>query len=85
MLELPTPKRRRAHWLAIALLGGAAALSSCATQKPAPNLVSDPDAVSGSAIPWNRPANWEGRGNIPSNIGGNDAFGANGNGGTGGY
>ncbi len=75
----------RKRTLVFALLG-IAALSGCATQKSAPAIVSDPDARADSSIPWNRPANWEGRGNIPNGIGGNsDPFGASGNGGTGGY
>ncbi len=50
-------------------------------------LVSDPDARTGSAIPWNKPANWEGRGNIPpgAGFGGTEPFGGSGTGGTGGY
>ncbi len=86
MLETPILKRRHARWLAIALLGAAAALSSCASQRPTTALVSDPDAGHESAIPWNRPANWEGRGNIPNSAGGRtDGFDTSGNGGTGGY
>ena len=86
MLETPIHKRRPARWLAFALLGAAAALSSCATQEKTAALVSDPDAGHDSSIPWSRPANWEGRGNVPGGISGrNDAFGASGTGGTGGY
>ena len=75
--------------LTVAMLALAATLSSCASDKPQTALVNDPDAQVGSAIPWNRPANWEGRGNIPGGVGTagqGDAFGGgNGTGGTGGY
>ena len=80
--------RKLPHALAILFVaaGALGSFSSCASDKPAPTLVSDPDARAGSAIPWNRPANWEGKGNIPGGISnGQDPFGQSGNGGTGGY
>ncbi|MBA3831199.1 MAG: hypothetical protein H0X34_04790 [Chthoniobacterales bacterium] len=89
MLEARIRNLCQPRGLTIALLavGAAAALSSCATQKPPMALVSDPDARTGSAIPWNKPANWEGRGNIPpgAGFGGTEPFGGSGTGGTGGY
>lgn len=48
----------------MALLGLGLFLVACAS-KPAPELVSDPDAQRGSAIPWNKPASWEGQANVP--------------------
>lgn len=71
----------------IALLGLAAGLSSCASQHPAATaLVNDPDARGESSVPWNRPANWEGRGNIPSGgFGGANDPTRGSTGGTGGY
>lgn len=51
--------------LTIALLATSAALSSCASNAPKTALVNDPDARPGSAIPWNKPATWEGRENLP--------------------
>lgn len=74
--------------LTIALLALAASLSSCASDKPQTALVNDPDAQVGSSIPWNKPAQWEGRGNLPGGLGASgqgDAFGGSGAGGTGGY
>ncbi len=87
MLEAPIRNLWQPRALTIALLAAAAALSSCASQKPQTALVSDPDARTGSAIPWNKPANWEGRGNLPPGAGGGatDPFGGSGVGGTGGY
>lgn len=83
MLEARIRNLWQPRGLTIALLAAAAALSSCASQKPQAALVSDPDARTGSAIPWNKPAQWEGRGNLPGGLGTNDPFG--GTGGTGGY
>ncbi len=74
--------------LTIAFLALAATLSSCASDKPQTALVNDPDAQVGSSIPWNKPAQWEGRGNLPGGLGASgqgDAFGGSGAGGTGGY
>ncbi len=72
--------------LTIALLALAATLTSCASDKPQTALVNDPDAQVGSSIPWNKPANWEGRGNIPGNVGSpGSGFDTSGTGGTGGY
>ena len=88
MLEARILKNWRPRCLTILLLALAACLSSCATQKPTQTaLVSDPDARAGSAIPWNKPANWEGPGNLPGGLGNgtNDPFGTSGTGGTGGY
>lgn len=87
MLEARIRNLCQPRSLTIALLAVGAALSSCASQKPPTALVSDPDARTGSAIPWNKPANWEGHGNIPpgAGLGGSDPFGQSGNGGTGGY
>jgi hypothetical protein len=66
---------RSRRCLTIVLFGASAFLSSCATQQPKQTaLVADPDAKPGSAIPWNRPASWEGRENLPD-VTGNGAFG----------
>ncbi|HEY2799121.1 MAG TPA: hypothetical protein VGI85_00880 [Chthoniobacterales bacterium] len=51
--------------LTIVLMATSATLSSCASQAPKTALVSDPDAHPDSAIPWNRPASWEGREGLP--------------------
>lgn len=82
----------RSFWqprcLVIASLAAAAFLSSCASNKPPTALVNDPDAQVGSSIPWNKPAQWEGRGNLPPGLGSTaqgDAFGGANPGGTGGY
>lgn len=88
MLGIQIRKWAQPHCLMIVLLAAAAAasFSSCASETPKTALISDPDARDGSAIPWNRPANWEGKGNIPGGISaGQDPFGQSGNGGTGGY
>jgi hypothetical protein len=87
---LGTQIRKFALGLASLLLaaGAVSTFSSCASEQPTTTaLVSDPDARGGSTIPWNRPANWEGRGNLPPGVGGNgqDPFGQSGYGGTGGY
>ena len=74
--------------LTIAMLALAATLSSCASDKPQTALVNDPDAQVGSAIPWNKPAQWEGRGNLPGDLGVSgqgEAFGGGNPGGSGGY
>jgi len=42
---------------------------SCATEKEAPRLVSDPDDRPESSIPWNRQEKWEIGGGIPSELG----------------
>ena len=65
MLELLTRNCRGTRCLTIGLLAVSAALSSCASQAPKTALVSDPDARPGSAIPWNKPATWEGREGLP--------------------
>ncbi len=88
MLEARIRKFCSAFCLTSALFGVATVLSSCATEKPKQTaLVSDPDARAGTSIPWNKPANWEGRGNLPGGLGNgqNDPFGQSGYGGTGGY
>ena len=74
--------------LLIASLAAAAFLSSCASSKPQTALVNDPDGQVGSSIPWNKPAQFEGRGNLPPGLGSGvqgDAFGGANPGGTGGY
>jgi hypothetical protein len=89
MLEALILKARQPRCLTILLLAAAAAaLSSCASSKPQTALVNDPDAQASSSIPWNKPAQWEGRGNLPTDLGSSrqgDAFGGNNTGGTGGY
>ena len=55
--------------LMIVLLAGAAFLPACATQPKQVALVSDPDSQTNSAIPWNKPASWEGRGDLPPGLG----------------
>lgn len=74
MLEAQILEHRWKRGLTIAFLGAAAFLSSCASQPKQTALVSDPDARSDSAIPWNKPERWEGRENIPGGIGGENAF-----------
>jgi hypothetical protein len=78
MLEVQVRNRWRPFCLTIALLAAAAALSSCASQPKQTALVADPDAQSGSAIPWNKPATWEGRENVPAGIGEDGSFGGGG-------
>lgn len=89
MLGIRILKLVQSHCLTIALFAGlAGGFTSCASQRPATALVSDPDARGESSVPWNRPANWEGKGDIPTGISsasGQDPFGQSGNGGTGGY
>ena len=52
--------RRLGRNVALALLSAMAiTLVSCATQKQAPRLVSDPDDRPDSAIPWNKQEKWE--------------------------
>jgi outer membrane biogenesis lipoprotein LolB len=41
------------------LLVGCALFVGCATQKPAPTLVNDPDAKHESSLPWNKQEKWE--------------------------
>jgi hypothetical protein len=38
------------------------AFAACATQKPQPALVDDPDAKKESQIPWNKQEQWETQG-----------------------
>jgi hypothetical protein len=45
---------------ALLLLAGCMAFAACATQKPQPALVDDPDAKKESQIPWNKQEKWEG-------------------------
>jgi hypothetical protein len=80
MLEAPIPNRRRGRCLTIALLATViAAFASCATNKPQPALVDDPDSQrASSSIPWNKPQNWEGRENFPSGMGGDPSMGGQG-------
>jgi hypothetical protein len=89
MLGIPIFKMAQPHNLVILFLAATAitTFSSCASEQPKTALVSDPDARGESSIPWNRPANWEGRGNLPPGVAGTgqDPFGQSGNGGTGGY
>ena len=71
MLATPIHRQGLNLWLAIFLLTLAAvAFSSCATEKPPPTLVSDPDSHGESSIPWNKPAKWESSVNVPGGIGG---------------
>ncbi|HEY1770611.1 MAG TPA: hypothetical protein VGG02_10205 [Chthoniobacterales bacterium] len=77
MLEALTHNRTARRCLTIALLTIAAGLSGCASTKPPPALVSDPNAGQDSAIPWNHPASWEGREGMPDNVQ-DGAFGGNG-------
>src|SRR5467141_2840674 len=44
---------------ALLLLAGCMALVACATEKPRPALVDDPDSKKESAIPWNKQEKWE--------------------------
>lgn len=53
------PKRS----ISLLLLGVACTLMiSCATEKPKPALVDDPDAAAESQIPWNKQEKWETQG-----------------------
>jgi hypothetical protein len=54
------PKRKIA--LGLLLIGGALFFGACATQKPAPALVNDPDAKHESQLPWNQQEKWESEG-----------------------
>jgi outer membrane biogenesis lipoprotein LolB len=47
---------------ALLLLAGCMAFAACATQKPQPALVDDPDAKKESQIPWNKQEKWESQG-----------------------
>jgi outer membrane biogenesis lipoprotein LolB len=47
---------------ALLLLAGCMAFAACATQKPQPALVDDPDAKKESQIPWNKQEKWETQG-----------------------
>src|SRR5256885_13875516 len=47
---------------ALLLLAGCMALVACATEKPRPALVDDPDAKKESQIPWNKQEKWESQG-----------------------
>lgn len=89
MLEARIHNLWQVRCLPLALLAASAMLSACASHPPQTALVNDPDAQVGSSIPWNKPAQWEGRGNLPANIGSRggqgDAFGGSNTGGTGGY
>lgn len=77
MLATIIPEKRRSRCLTIAVLAVfAAALASCASQPKQADLVTDPDAQQASAIPWNKPAKWEGRAGLPET--GTDAFGGGG-------
>lgn len=71
MLAAPI-RKQLSRCLAIYCLafGVANFFSSCATQKPPPALVGDPDARQESNIPWNRPEHWESGVNVPGGIGG---------------
>ena len=53
------PKRRIASFL---LFVAFALLAGCATEKPKPALVDDPDAGRESQIPWNKQEKWETQG-----------------------
>lgn len=41
------------------LLAGCALFAGCATEKPPPALVNDPDAKHESSLPWNKQEKWE--------------------------
>ena len=53
------PKRTIASFL---LFVAFALLTGCATEKPKPALVDDPDAGRESQIPWNKQEKWETQG-----------------------
>jgi hypothetical protein len=53
------PKRATSLLL---LAVGCSLLVSCATEKPKPALVDDPDAARESQIPWNKQEKWETQG-----------------------
>lgn len=53
------PKRATSLLL---LVVGCFLLISCATEKPKPALVDDPDAGRESQIPWNKQEKWETQG-----------------------
>jgi hypothetical protein len=60
---------KRKKILAIALgLFTAVSFSSCATEKPPPQLVSDPDQRPESQLPWNKQEKWEIAPNIPQEL-----------------
>jgi outer membrane biogenesis lipoprotein LolB len=44
------------------LLVACALLGACATEKPRPALVDDPDSARESQIPWNKQERWESQG-----------------------
>jgi hypothetical protein len=55
---MPVADRKLRTLIATAILVGAAAiLVSCASDKPA--LVNDPDAKHESLVPWNKQESWE--------------------------
>lgn len=56
--------------LALALVG-LGSFASCATEKPPPRLVNDPNDHPESAIPWNKQEQWEMGQGIPSALGEN--------------
>jgi hypothetical protein len=53
---LVTLKKLITGWL---LVGAAASLISCATEKKPMSVVNDPDAKKENAIPWNQQEKWE--------------------------
>jgi outer membrane biogenesis lipoprotein LolB len=53
------PRRTTAFLL---LFVGCILLAGCATEKPKPALVDDPDAGHESQIPWNKQEKWETQG-----------------------
>jgi hypothetical protein len=60
-------KRKKILKIAFALLG-AASFASCASHKPPPQLVSDPDQRPESQLPWNKQEKWEIAPNVPQEL-----------------
>jgi hypothetical protein len=52
--------KRTISFLLLAI--GCSLFASCATEKPKPALVDDPDAGRESQIPWNKQEKWETQG-----------------------
>ena len=60
-------KRKKNPGIVLALFA-AASFTSCATQKPPPALVGDPDQRPESQLPWNKQEKWEIAPNIPQEM-----------------
>ena len=60
-------KRKKILGIALAFFA-VASFTSCATHKPPPSLVSDPDQRPESQLPWNKQEKWELAPNVPQEM-----------------